>query len=321
MRREFVIVFGRPRELALLAAALTIGLLVLSARLAALPAMQSMLGVSGACAAVGFAVERTLARRLRFHSSEGILAVAALAAKGRRSYRGAWHGVGLLAIGATLALAWSPAMLAGLTGYGGGGVLNALLRPALALLPRTEGLKWVRARNLRGRAADRLWAGAIAGIVSALLLLAFAGPTSTPSAIAVMAAATLLAALLLVPADVEAIRFEGEVGKPVSFSLSARTRAAAEFVVSAATVAAVASAYGAALAALVVGTAVLVLQTVRTGLYRVHSKRAADILFAELLATGALVLMTLPPLIVPAAPLVVWWVSRRASAKRWLLAR
>ena len=120
-----------------------------------------------------------------------------------------------------------------------------------------------------------------------------------------MGVATLSGVLLLTPIDADAIRFEGVVGKPVSFSLARRLPAAAGFVLSAAAVTALGSVFGAALAALAVGAGALVLQTLRIGLYRVHSRRAADILFGALLTAGGLVVMTLPPLILPAAPLAV----------------
>ncbi len=239
---------------------------------------------------------------------------------GRWSYRVAWHGVGLLTIGATLALAWPPAIPAGLAGYAAGAVAQAGVRPVLARLPRTEGSAWMRARDVRERAAGRLSLGAILGASGTLLASAVEGSASPPAAVA-MGASTLLVALLLTPTDAEAIRFEGQVGKAVSFSLAARLRAAAGFVISAAGVAAFDSAFGTALAILAVGAGVLVLQTLRIGLYRLHSRRAADIRFAVLLTAGGLILMALPPLILPAAPLAVLWVCRSAGAERWRLAR
>ena len=309
--------FGRWRDRLLLASALVVGLLALSARLAVLPTATMALAVSAVCAALGFGVERTLARRLRVHATDGILAAAALTATTRWSYRGAWHGVGLLAIGAALALAWPPSVPAGLLGYAAGGIAQALVRPALARLPRTEGSPLSRAGELRERAAARLWLGALLGVSGALLALAAA---SSHEAVAV-GVATVLGVLLLTPGDAEAIRFEGVVGKPVSFSVARRTRAAAGCALSAAAVAVLGSAFGAAFAALTVGAGVLVLQTLRIGLYRVDSRRAADILFGALLAAGGLMAMALPPLILAAAPLAIWWVWRRAAAERWRLAR
>ena len=111
---EFLLVFEAWRDRLLLAGAIVVGLMALNARLAALPPTSTALAVLAVCAAIGFGVERTLARRLRFHATEGVLAAAALTAPARWSYRGEWHGVVLLTIAAALALAWPPAIPAGL---------------------------------------------------------------------------------------------------------------------------------------------------------------------------------------------------------------
>ncbi|MBX9816358.1 MAG: hypothetical protein K2X76_16785 [Sphingomonas sp.] len=267
-------------------------------------------------ALLGAGVTRSIARRLSFHETDGVLTVDALNAAARGRYRAAGHGAALALWTAILVIVRPSLLPLGLAGYGAG-ALAALVaercwRAAWGARPASLGSA-IRAASRRP----------IAGLAGAALLLASLPVAQLwgPSAPPIWAGAvTAVIALLLTPVDDQLVRFMALVGQGSARILGHHLRAWTLFAPLAVAGSWLMIGPGAAAPVALAATGVLMLLVIRLLAYRLWRRPVADWLVAAVLALFGLIAQLMPPALPIALLGVLWWLHRQGQARRWLLA-
>lgn len=267
-------------------------------------------------AALGIGAKRLVARRLAFHTSDGLLASDALNPQIGQRYMAAWHGVGLALLAMATLIARPSLLVVSVPAYLAG-VLVAGLRSGMRMPRRIAG-------TTRPEWAMRAWAHRPVGGVSAatilLLSLLPARALGTNALLTAIGAETVLLTLMLTSADDEVVRFMALAGHGIRRIIVSHAKGLATFL--AVAVPGCWIMLGANAAAIVAAAivAVLLLLTLRILAYRLHARRFADLLVSILAGLLMLVAYSIPVALPVITLAVIWQLQRRGRTKTWLLA-
>lgn len=266
----------------------------------------------------GFAVARSILKRLSYHASDGMLAADALVCVRRWGYAVWFHALAVAGLSFSVAMVGGWLTLPFLTGYLCGMALghgSSLLRfqgfPAIARIAQwgRTALAWTRDRR----------AGIVAALLVTALLLPLAGLDGSASLLAA-ASATGIAMLVLTTVDHGSVRFMAMSGYGVRGALRVHLLPGFWFLVLAVFLGVVI--HGPAIGTVIAGIAIasLGLQALRVLAYRIHTKRVGDWLVAISVGVVALVAWSLPFVAPIVLTVIFWHLYRRATASTWLIA-
>lgn len=310
--RSFRAAVAGWRDWATLAILLGIGAALVRNWYTDAPPEAARIGALAAGMVSGFAVARGIEARLAFHAADSPFAHEALSPSPSRRHALAWHGAALIALlilAAAMGLTSIPFVLVGVAA-------GAVAGHASTRLPRPP-----RAAS-RARAG---WRGR--GLVAILVALAHGagvaalrGSLSSDAALIAAAASAGLLLLLLSPVDDKVVRFMARSGRGPFESIVRHVRPLLFFAGADAPL--MLFTLSPAAAGLVTTAAMLVLLLVaaRVLVYRVYSRRPADLLLTVCGGCGGLLLTTAPVLLPPLLLVGLAYFYRRAGAVTWLYA-
>lgn len=308
--------FARWRDRVSAVATLALALLFVRSWLAGQAWGIAAATILGIGFAAGVLAGRSIAARVAFHSSDGVLAADALRAGMRWRYIAGWHLAGLaVSLAATLVIG---AALSGeaVAGYLGGALCGHL----------TAGVAWQRVlKGGRRFGLLRSWlrrpGAGLAGAFVLLLSLSLAVRSVGREDLAIIAGLeTGAIALALTALENGVIRFMALTGRSPPAIVRHHARGTLLFLGIGAPACLIGFGPAPAAAVLVVSAAALLLMVLRILAYQVSTKRVADLLVsllaAILIATAFYAPVLLPFLLVA----TLWRLGRRAAGMTWLVA-
>lgn len=304
------------RALLLVMLLVAIGILKSAAEAVPVEWLATAAAITGAAA--GAIVQNVARTRLRFFAEESTLAHEALRGGGARAYLLSLHctGLALLLLPAIAFRAAAVPILA--AGYACGAA-------AIFVLPGVADHRLFRApfeARLTGGAVRRWFGHPAAGAVAALAVAGLAwfldGRTSEIAARSFFTGFVVGALLILGRVDHAEVRFDAVSGLATSRSLRLHIGPTLLFLAVLIPLAALTAVSAAAIAALA-GTVAIVFGVTRICLYRAHSKRTSDVLLAVVAGALALMAMSAPILLPPAALAVALLLWRRSAGASWLI--
>jgi hypothetical protein len=294
---------------------LVAALAVVRVRLVHFPWTVAAWTALAASTVIGIGAGRLVARRLAFHTSDGLIAADALHPRIRRRYMAAWHGVGLTLL-AGVTLITRPSLLVVCVPAYCAGALVAGLIDSFAKPRRIAGMR-------RPGWTFRAWSHCpMAGIAAAMVLLLLLLPArtlGTNALMAVVGTGTVLLALMLTGVDDAIVRFMTIAGHGSRRIIVHHAKGAVTFLALAVPLCGAIlgpSAAGIIAAACI---AMLLLLTLRILAYRLHAKPFADVLVAILASLLMLVAYSMLVALPVIALAMVWPLQRRGQTKNWLL--
>ncbi len=312
---EMQSVFSSWTDRLLAIASLAVALVAIHGSLAHRPLVVAASVVSALAAIVGGGIARLIDRRLEFHAYDGVLAIDAMTPRSRLHYMVAWH---VLALGGLCVaiLVTRPGLLAfGVAGYLAGAAISLL---ATRLTMQRGILRWSAFSRTIRVYLQRPSAGIPAAVLVLFVLLSArtldAGPRSALAGII-----TVAAVLGLTSVDDAVIRFMTISGYRAWSIAALRARGALVLLAITGPICLVASER---LVAGVVGAIVmagLVLMTMRILAYRIHSRRAADIIVSICVAVVCIAGVAVPLLLPLITAVILRQLHRGSSAKTWML--
>lgn len=266
---------------------------------------------------IGVGALRLIASRLAFHAFDGPLAADALHVPARWRYIFAWHTIGLLGVAAVTLIARTPVVVVSLPGYATGALLGGAAL-GLGALGQTGGSAQYR-RMMRSW-AQRPSAGVLGAAILCISVVTLSGMAETDVVMALVGVEAALVLLALTTVDHATVIFLTTNGYGLWRIVAHHGRGAMLFLVFTAPVCAVI--YSPAMTAIVVACSIaaMLLMGLRIAVYRIHGRRAADLLVSisiTLMALLAVSVLILAPFV---AIILMGHVLRRAAMKTWLLA-
>lgn len=263
---------------------------------------------------VGIGAGRLAAERLRFHSSDGVLAVDALRAKTRRRYVVAWHAVGITVLAGVTLVASPSLLIVGAPAY----LTGALVAHATASVAMSTAIGQAKPARTMRRWLHRPGAGIVAAIVLLVSLLP-ALRLGESAFLVILGVEAALLGLALTTVDHRVVRFMTSAGHSAKSIVVGYARAMLTFC--GLVVPACWFAFGPVAAAIVTSTALasLLLLTLRVLAYRLHAKRFADFVVSTCAGLLMLVAYSMPLVLPFVAIVIIWQLQRRAARQTWLL--
>lgn len=265
-------------------------------------------------AGAGLACGRAVIARLRHHAADGPLAVAALHPASRLRYVVIGHAAAAAATVVVVAVARPRLIGWSLAAYSFGA--------GLALLAPGFDKNWNAPDRVRRRLSTLGESYSASGLAAAAFVTTAAVSRAFPGGaqMAAIGIAASLPMLVLTAIDDPAIRFMAMTGHSVAASVGRRGRAGAIFTAIATVAALLAAGFSAAALVLAIGLATLALLTLRVVLYRLYSRRIADLVLAGIAAATALLATSLPIALPFVAAIFISHLWRRAAKRCWLIA-
>lgn len=265
--------------------------------------------------ATGIGAARLVARRLAFHTFDGLLAADALHPQMRWHYMAAWHSVGLALLGVVILIGRPSLLLVSVPAYLAGALVAGLtgsFRMSRRIADMTRAGWTLRAWSHRP----------IAGVAAATVLLLSLLPARTLGANGLMAVAgigTVLLALMLTSVDDAIVRFMAIAGHGSRRIIVRHSKGFASFLALAVPGCWITLGLVAAGIVAAAGLAILLLLTLRIFAYRLHARRFADLLVSIFAALLMLVAYSMPVALPVIGFAMLWQLQRRGWAKTWLL--
>jgi hypothetical protein len=308
-------VFSSWTDRLLAIAILPIALVAIHRSLAHRPFVVAASVVSALAVIVGGGAARLIHHRLEFHAYDGVLAIDAMAPRSRRHYRAACHVLALSGLCVAVLVARPGLVAFGVAGYLAGTTISLLatrLTVQQGILRRFAISRTIRVYLQRPRA------GIPAAILVLFVLLSArtldAGPRSALTGIITVAAVLSLTSL-----DDAVIRFMTISGYRAWSIAGLRARGALILLAITTPICLIASER---LVAVIVGAIVLgglVLMTMRILVYRIHARRAADMIVSVCVAVVCITGFAAPLLLPLTTAAIFWQLHRGSRAKTWML--
>jgi hypothetical protein len=279
------------------------------------PFVIAATAVAAVAAAAGAAAARAIGRRLDFHSQDGVLAAYALTKAVQRHYILSIHALvcGVVCMCAVIGRP-EAAVLAPIGYLVGASICHVAGRVELAIVSRRQSSLLRAIRSLLQRPISGVLA-AIPVLLS-LLFLKSIGPGPMAAFIGLLSAA---AALALTMVDYGVVRFMTESGYGARRIMAIQLPSLLTFLVLGALASLALSRELVTIVVVGVSLAALVLMAARILAYRVHSKRAADMLVSIYGAVACLAGIAMPMLLPVVVIAILWHLHRRSIPATWLL--
>lgn len=264
-------------------------------------------------AAVGVGAARIVRRRLDFHAHDGIIAADALSRRSRRRYATAFHATALCLIIGLALMARPGIVVAAVVGYLAGAGVGHVANRSVGW--RGSG------RSAFARRVAALLQRPVAGVAAAVpfvALLVLGRSIETGRLAALAGGISAITVLSLTTVDDAVVRFMTWSGFRAVTIIARRARAALIYLLLLVPAGLTVS-VGLALVVLVVVLAALALMATRILVYRIHAKRAADMIVSICAAVVGFA-GVMAPMIAPLVVITIFvHLGRRSAPATWML--